>query len=193
MKKNLFLICLFLISLYAEAQVTDQCDPSSPQERQILEIPNGAPVEALICHQGDDVLVLTEKPTKHTHLIHAGVNLGMPWLLGAGVTYTKLKSGRQDYHVSVNLDGSLGGNGISTVYGKHPFGNSFYVGGAMRGYKTLPGEGGFQMGPTVGLSGGKGVITGYVGLSFLGTYDSRAGMKAEPDISMGIRIRLFRK
>lgn len=62
-----------------------------------------------------------------------------------------------------------------------------------QGYKTLPGEGGFQMGPTVGLSGGKGVITGYVGLSFLGTYDSRAGIKAEPDISMGIRIRLFRK
>lgn len=191
--KNLFFSFFFLISIHAQAEVAEHCDPSSPQERQVIEIPDEAPVEALICHQGDDFLVLADRPTKHKHLLHAGINLGMPWLLGAGVTYAKLKNGRQDYHISVNLDGSLGGNGISSVYGKHPFGNSFYVGGTMRGYKTLPGEGGFQMGPTVGLSGGKGIITGHLGLSFLGSYDSRAGMKAEPDISMGIRIRLFRK
>jgi hypothetical protein len=191
---TLILTLLILFSFKSFAVDTDQCDPSSPQERHVISTPDAANVEAVVCQQGDDVLVLTDAPIDRHHLLYAGLNLGMPWLVSGGLTYSQLKNGKQNFHISANLDGSLGGNGISAIYGKHPFGNSIFYGGIARGYKGLPGEGGFQMGPSIGISGGKSIITGHITLSYVAGYDSRnpTGLSATPEVSLGLRIRLFK-
>lgn len=175
-------------------------NPSSPQERQVISTPDAVNVKAVVCQQGDDVIVMTDTPIDRQHLIYAGLSLGMPWLVSGGLTYAQLKNGRQNFHISANLDGSLGGNGISSTFGKHPFGNTIFYGGSARGYQGLPGEGGFQMGPSIGISGGKKFITGHITLSYMVTlsymagYDSRVGgFSHTPEISMGLRIRLFKK
>ena len=192
---NTFILTLLvLFSFKTFAEETDQCDPSSPQERHVISTPDAENVEAVVCQQGDDVLVMTDTPIDRQHLLYAGLNLGMPWLVSGGLTYAQLKNGKQNFHISANLDGSLGGNGISSTFGKHPFGNSIFYGASARGYRGLPGEGGFQMGPSIGISGGKKLITGHITLSYMAGYDSRVGgFSHTPEISMGLRIRLFKK
>ncbi len=190
---TLILFTLVTLSLYSYAEANELCDKNSPIDIHQITTPGGD-FEATVCQQGEDVLILSDRPIERNHLIYAGLNIGMPWLLGAGLTYSQLRQGRQQFHIAANLDGSLGGNGISAEYGQHPFGNSIYYGGLVRGYKGLPGEGGFQMGPMVGISGGKRAITGHISVGFLGGYDSRVGgAQFSPEISMGLRIRLFKK
>jgi hypothetical protein len=190
--KILTLATLALISFNTLAADIGQCDKDSPIDRQQLSTPDGE-VEAVVCKQGEDVLVLTETPVSKEHLIYGGVSIGMPWL-GMGLTYSQLNNGRQNFHISATLDGSLGGNGVSIQYGKHPFGNSLFYGGTVREYYGLPGERGYQIGPTVGLSGGSKRITGVVSISMLGEYNTRTVRATlAPEVSMGIRIRLFKK
>ena len=190
---KLILFAFVTLSLYSYAEANELCDNNSPVEVHQITTPGGD-FEATICQQGKDVLVLSDRPIEKNHLLYAGLNMGMPWLLAGGLTYSQLRQGRQEFHIAANLEGSLGGNGVSVEYGKHPFGNSIYYGGLVRGYKGLPGEGGFQMGPMVGVSGGKRAITGHISLGFLGGYDSRVGQATlVPEVSLGLRIRLFRK
>lgn len=188
--KQLLSIAMLIFSIHAFAFETELCDKNSPIDTQQLMTPEGE-VNALICKQGEDVLVLTEEPVPKEHLLYGGVNLGMPFL-GMGLTYSQLSQGRQNFHISANLEGSLGSNGMSIQYGKHPFGNSVFYGGTIRGFKGIPGDRGFQLGPTVGLSGGSWRVTGLVSLSLLGGIESRAGFTVMPEFSMGLRIRLFK-
>lgn len=188
------IICLALLActFHALAFETELCDKNSPIDQHQLITPDGE-ISAVVCQQGKDILVLTEQPVPKEHLLYGGVSLGMPYL-GMGLTYSQLNSGRQNFHISASLEGSLGSNGLAIQYGKHPFGNSVFYGGTVRGYRGLPGEGGFQIGPSIGLSGGSKRITGMISLNLLGGYDSRMGqMTMSPEYSMGLRIRLFKK
>lgn len=189
--KQLLALGLLILSMQSLAFDTDQCDQDSPIDEKTLVTPDGD-VPAIICKQGEDVLVLTETPVPKKNLLYGGVYLGMPYL-GMGLTYSQLQNGRQNFHISATLEGSLGSNGLSIQYGKHPFGNSVFYGGTLRGYNGLPGEKGFNLGPTVGLSGGSRRITGLISLSLLGGYDTRMGrITLGPELSMGLRIRLFK-
>lgn len=192
---NTFILAfLVFISFKTFAVETDQCDPSSPQERHVISTPDKENFEAVVCEQGQDILVITDTPINRQHLLYVGLNLGMPWLTSGSLTFAQLRNNQQNFHISANLDGSLGGNGLSSTFGKHPFGNSIFFGGSARGYKGLPGEGGFQMGPSVGISGGRRFITGHITLSYMTGYDSRVGgITQSPELSMGLRIRLFKK
>ena len=189
--KRLISFLFLILSFHSYAFETDQCDQDSPIDFHELPTPEGF-IPAVICKQGSDVLVMTDRPVSRQHLLYGGVNIGMPYI-GMGLTYSQLNSERQNFHISATLEGSLGSNGLSIQYGKHPFGNSFYVGGTGRGYRGLPGETGFELGPTIGVSGGSSRITGQISLSYLAGYNTRMGrMTNSPELSMGIRIRLFK-
>ncbi len=189
--KKMILLAMIIFSFQSFAFELDQCDKNSPIDEHTLSTPSGE-VAAIVCKNGDDVLVLTENPVPKEHLLYGGVYLGMPYL-GMGLTYSQLNHGKQDFHISATLEGSLGSNGLSIQYGKHPFGNSIFYGGTIRGYNGLPGEKGFNLGPTLGLSGGSRRITGLISLSLLGGYNTRMDrMTVDPELSMGLRIRLFK-
>lgn len=149
-------------------------------------------MDAQLCQQGDEVVLVTDEPINRQHLLYGGLNLGLPYL-GMELTYVQKKGNEQIFHISSALEGSLGSNGIAVRGGYHPFGNAFFIGGTARGYQGLPGEGGLQAGPTIGLSTGGRLISGHVGVSFLAGYDSRVGgMTYSPEFVMGLRIRLLK-
>jgi hypothetical protein len=190
--KQILCLALLACSFHTLAFETDLCDHHLPIDHHQLNTPNGD-IPAIVCQQGDDILVLTDEPVPKEHLLYGGVSLGMPYV-GMGLTYSHLNNGKQNFHVSATLEGSLGSNGLSIQYGKHPFGNAVFYGGTVRGYRGLPGEGGFQLGPTIGLSGGSKRITGLISLNLLAGYDSRmARLTVAPELSMGLRIRLLKK
>lgn len=193
MKNHLFPLLLATIALPALAQeATPQvCDGKSAIER--VEIETGKEkVDAQLCQQGDEVVIVTDKPVRRQHLLYGGLNLGLPYM-GLELSYVQKKDERQVFHISSALEGSVGANGIDLRGGYHPWGNALFIGGTARGYQGLPGEGGFQAGPTIGLSTGGRIISGHVGLSFLAGYDSRVeGMAYSPEFVIGLRIRLLK-
>ncbi len=185
---------LAFFNLKTFAFEVDQCDAESPQERLFITSSQQENIETVICQQGKDILVMTETPVNRQHLLYAGLNFGMPWLLSAGVTYVQLINSKQIFHISSNLDGSLGGNGLSASFGKHLLGGPLFVGASTRAYKGLPGEWGTQIGPSFGISGGKKFLTGHITVDLMTGYDSRMGrIASSPELSMGLRIRLFKK
>lgn len=190
MMKIISVLASILVVNFAHAQDSSHCDQNSPIDRiQVTE-----KVEGIICKNGEDVLVIPEKEVKTEHLLYAGFSMGMPWLLGAEATYANRINGRANYHITGSLVGSLGANGVKLEYGKHPFKNSFFIGGTSTYYKGLIGEYGLMAGPTLGFAGTRTRITGQIGLSFLGGYDTRAGgFTTMPELTMGLRIRLFKK
>jgi hypothetical protein len=191
MKKLIYYI-LSLFTLNTFALDRDECDLDSPIDTHVISTPEGD-VPTIVCKSGQDLILVTDQPVSRKHLLYGGLNIGMPYL-GMGLTYSELKNERQDFHISANIEGSLGSNGISVQYGKHPFGNLFFYGASGRVYQGLPGEKGFDLGPTVGLSGGSKRITGFVSLSFMSGYNTRMDSATfNPEVSMGLRIRLFKK
>lgn len=182
---------LLVLSFNSFAALEDLCDEGTI-EQDILQTTN-EDIPAVVCKNGEDLLVLPDRPVPTKHLVYGGVNIGMPYL-GVGLTYAQMKENRQKFHLSANLEGSLGSNGVSLQGGVHPWGNSLFAGGTTRYYNGLPGENGFQLGPTIGLSTARRRVAGHVSLSLLGGYDSRqGGATLSPELSMGLRIRLFKK
>lgn len=189
MKK--FIPFLLILSFNSFAALEDLCDEGTI-EQDIIQIEK-EDIPAIVCKDGEDLLVLPDRPVPTTHLVYGGVNIGMPYL-GVGLTYAQMKDNRQKFHLSANLEGSLGSNGVSLQGGYHPWGNSLFAGGTTRYYNGLPGENGFQIGPTLGISTAGRRVAGHVSLSLLGGYDSRqASTTVAPEISLGLRIRLFKK
>lgn len=189
MIKPLSVVVAILALNLAHAQDSTYCDQNSPVDRiQITE-----KVEGIICKDGEDVLIIPEKEVKTEHLVYAGFSMGMPWLLAGDITYANRVNGRANYHVTGTLAGSLGANGVKLEYGKHPFKNSFFVGATGTYYQGVVGQYGLMAGPTVGFAGTRSRITGQIGLSFLGGYDARAArFQTMPEVTMGLRIRLFK-
>lgn len=144
-----------------------------------------------LCKDGENLYVLSGKEVEHTHLVNIGVYLGMPWITGGQVTYTKMKDDKYSYHLGVAAGGSLSMNGIGVKYGKHINGKPFYVGGALYGIDTGATKGAL-FGPTVGLSGGKGIVNLHAEVGLMGVYDSMHGFSVFPHVQAGVRIRLFK-
>jgi hypothetical protein len=190
MIKTFSVIAGILVLNLVHAQDSSLCDQSSKIDRvQITE-----KVDGIICKDGEDVLVIPEKEVKTEHLVYAGFSMGMPWILGGDVTYANRVNGRANYHITGALLGSLGANGVKLEYGKHPFKNSFFVGATGTYYQGLIGQYGLMAGPTIGFAGTRSGITGQIGLSLLGGHDTRAGgFTTMPEVTMGLRIRLFKK
>jgi len=158
---------------------------------QTISTPEGD-VSVTMCTKGNDLLILPERPVKKSYLLYGGLQIGIPYL-GFGLTYVEQKNGKQDIHLNANLEGSLGSNGVSIQYGKHPFKNLFFYGATARAYLGVPGEKGVEMGPTVGLMGGEKLITGFLTLSVLGGYNTRMdSLTLNPELSVGLRVRLFK-
>jgi hypothetical protein len=178
-----------LLSCLALAQDASLCDAGSPVDRvQITEKVGG-----IICKKGDEVLILPEKAVKREHLFHAGVSVGMPYF-GYNVMYAQLKDGKPLLHVTTSIEGSLGANGVSVEAGSHFRKNSIFAGGTMRYYNGVTDQRGFMAGPTIGLAGTRSRVTGSVSFSYLAGYDTRVGGLVQgPELSLGLRVRLFRK
>jgi hypothetical protein len=184
-------LLLVVFSTNSFAALEDQCDPGTIEQETIQA--EGEDIPAVVCKQGEDLLILPDRPVKTTHLIYGGVNIGMPYL-GVGLTYAQMRDNRQKFHLSTNLEGSLGSNGVSVQAGLHPWGNSLYAGGTTRYYNGLPGEFGYQLGPSLGISTAGKRVAGHVSISYLAGYDSRmGGLNMQPEVSLGLRIRLFKK
>jgi hypothetical protein len=187
--KILYFFILSLFSLSSFAQSLAECDGHIDQT--IIDT-GKEKVTALICQQGDDVLLMTDKPVKKEHLVYAGLNVGMPYF-GMAATYAQNRDGRPFLHVTSTLDGSLGANGIRLEAGKHPFHNALFAGASIRGYDSANKQYGLVAGPTIGLAGTRSRVTGYLSLSYMVGYDQRVGgMTHSPELSMGVRLRLFK-
>ncbi len=184
MKFTFFCFCLLFNLSWAWAQ--EDC------QKIDLEVEDKV-IEADLCQSEDEVTILSDTPIKREHLLYAGLNLGLPFM-GVELTYVQLRDQAQFFHTSLALEGSLGGSALTLRGGYHPFGNGLYAGGLARGYEGLPGDWGFMVGPTLGIAGGKKFLTGQLGISYVGGYDSRVGEATfAPDITLGIRIRLFKQ
>jgi hypothetical protein len=172
------------------------CEMSESASR--VNIPtDGASVPGTICKVNGELLVFPDLPVKKEHLLYFGLNAGLPFM-GYDLTYVQKMNARQVFHASLGIEGSLGSSALSLKGGYHPWGNSIFAGGTARVQRDAHGNPGFMLGPTIGLSGGGRRITGQLGISFLGELQTLPGMTPSvalhvlPEVSMGIRIRLFK-
>lgn len=188
MKLLLFAILSFL-SLSAVAQSLSDCDGHIDQ----TVIDTGKEkVSAMVCQQGEDVLLIADQPVKKEHLVYAGLNAGMPYF-GMAATYAQNRNGKPFLHVTSTFEGSLGANGIRLEAGRHPFHNALFAGASARGYDSGVQQYGLVVGPTIGLQGTRSRVTGYLSLSYMVGYDQRVGgVTHSPELSTGLRIRLFK-
>ena len=195
MKSFLILSSLFLNTIafaQTDAQSFVACDPVPAPLITPLQVDENQTVMATICRQGDDVIVTTSHAVPKSNLIYFGVNAGLPFF-GYEFTYSRLKNGELQYHLSLGAEGSLGGSAGSLRAGFHPTGNAFFFGGKASVMNNAQGVNEFLLGPTVGLSGGRRFVTGHIGLSLLADYNPKYQVvNPVPELVMGVRLRLFR-
>jgi len=174
----------------AEAQ-TPGCEPGGKSVQ--VQIPtDGAPVDATLCKNGDEAILVTKEPVSREHLIYFGINLGLPFL-GYEATYVHKSNQRQRIHAAIGTEGSLGASALTVRGGYHPWGNSVFVGGNSRLLFETMDRRGFMLGPTIGLSGGGKFITGFVSIGMMGSLEGEPkNLHAVPDLSFGMRIRILK-
>ena len=82
------------------------------------------------------------------------------------------------------------GGGVQ--YGKHIKGSVFFVGANANYIRAFNGVNNYALGPIIGISGGKGRVSGHVYVGFRTAFEGDL-VEHMPQLGAGIKIRIFKK
>jgi hypothetical protein len=189
------LVCFFWMSNSFSQTVAPQVLPSKDcvvvVQDPIQSENDSSSIE--VCREDSVVTVSSKTEQSHRHLLSIGFHVGT--LLGWDVSYLNLDAeGNLRFRVGFLQDTNLQAVGYGLKFGYHPYrgrySNKVFYGAEARYYQT-PNQNGFMLGPVVGVSGGRKLISFRAAAGAAG-YREGHSFGVAPLLDLGIQIRLIR-